>query len=366
MVKSDISFRVSSRKTKKKLKPLRRALARNSLTNHVTSREYLVSVSSSSDISNQNRDEIESTVGNETNEEDDKGEVDCNVEELQETSSEIKEEDLNVVDDSSSSSSNSDSSYSDDKDPQNSKLDVGHCISVGKVLIEKGLVEHFNSLCGGKQKAGVIKYILRRTSQLLIWTFFYKQSSDLVAGSVIQWYAELIEQNYTLLERFVTSYLDETRGLTAATCYNYLCDIAKSFKWFIWYRRDRCNENPVDGNSAGGFNDLINQLRKNLKPARQKQRVAHTLRNMVAKHRFPPGGINELRTYIEDGIQWAISIDPLTVINRRIDYNRFLSIIISALYLFSAQGRIGGWISYLFLLIYDITVCPFQGSRTYV
>ena len=256
------------------------------------------------------------------------------------------EKDLEAERVSCNSSNKSDESYSDDIDLQDLKLDVEHCESVRKVLIDNGLVDHFNSYCGGKQKPGVIEYILRRTSQFLIWTYFYHHSRDLESHSVIPWNADLIENNYTLLERFVTLYLDEIRGLTASTCYNYLCDIAKSFKWFIWYRHNRCSENPVDGISAGGFSDLINQLRKNLKPAKQKQRVANTLRKMVAKGRFPSGGIHELRQHLEDGIKWAISIDPVSVINRKVDYNRFLSIIINALYLFSAQGRIGGELQY--------------------
>jgi len=248
-------------------------------------------------------------------------------------------------DDEYNCSSDSDSSYKDDVSVLNVeelKLDAALCTSVGKILIDKGMVKHFNSLCGGKQKPVVLKYIVRRTSQLLVWTYFCHFLTHLNTDSVIQWYADLIENQYMCLERFVSIYLDDMRGLSASTCYNYLCDITKSFKWFIWYRHDRGNEYPVEGISAGGFADLLSQLRKNLKPAQQKQRVANTLRNMVANHRFPKGGIHELRQHLEDGIQWAISVAPATVISRKIDYNRFLSIIVNALYLFSPQGRIGG------------------------
>ncbi len=243
------------------------------------------------------------------------------------------------------SSSGSDSSYKDETiviNVRDLKIDVSLCSSVGKVLTDKGIVEHFHSLCGGRQKPAVLKYIVRRTSQLLIWTHFYHFHTNLAIDSVIQWFAELIETYYMCLERFVTWYLDEIKGLSASTCYNYLCDLTKSFKWFIWYRHDRRNEYPVDGTSAGGFADLLTQLRKNLKPAQQKQRVDNTLRNMVENHRFPKGGIHELRQHLEDGIHWAISVSPEKVINRKLDYNRFLSIIVNALYLFSPQGRIGG------------------------
>jgi hypothetical protein len=243
------------------------------------------------------------------------------------------------------SSSGSDSSYKDETiviNVRDLKLNATHCSLVGKVLMDKGIAEHFNSLCGGRQKPVVLKYIVRRTSQLLIWTHFYHFLTNLTIDSVIQWFAELIETYYMCLERFVTWYLDEIQGLSASTCYNYLCDLAKAFKWFIWYRHDRRNEYPVDGTSAGGFADLLTQLRKNLKPAQQKQRVENTLRNMVANHRFPKGGIHELRQHLEDGIHWAISISPDKIVSRKLDYNRFLSIIVNALYLFSPQGRIGG------------------------
>eukprot|EP01036_Dinobryon_divergens_P039101 gene39101-51465_t len=340
MVKLDLKFRPRKKK-KKLLMPLRALVV---LSNSVgqkrdptqSSNDVLTQVTDSADNTDEDREYV--------HHHDDLDETRI-IDDSQhpETNEDSKfEKDLDAERVSCSSSSNSDVSYSDDIDLQDLNLDVEHCETVREVLIDKGLVDHFNSNCGGKQKPGVIEYILRRTSKFLIWTYFYNHLSDLETHSVIPWYADLIECNYTLLERFVTLYLDEIRGLTASTCYNYLCDIAKSFKWFIWYRHNRCSESPVDGISAGGFNDLINQLRKNLKPAKQKQRVANTLRKMVAKGRFPSGGIHELRQHLEDGIKWAISVDPITVINRKVDYNRFLSIIINALYLFSAQGRIGG------------------------
>jgi hypothetical protein len=374
MVKLDLKFRPRKKK-KKLLMPLRALAVLNSNASSSNSVDsfHVCQKRDNNDVSNHRVDVIESAIDED------------NADEYIESVHHDDFDETNIIDDSqqpetieeseferdleaervSCSSSNSDVSYSDDIDLQDLKLDVEHCEPVRTVLIDKGLIDHFNSNCGGKQKPGVIVYILRRTSQFLIWTYFYYHSSDLESHSVIPWYADLIECNYTLLERFVTLYLDEIRGLSASTCYNYLCDIAKSFKWFIWYRHNRCSENPVDGISAGGFNDLINQLRKNLKPAKQKQRVANTLRKMVAKGRFPSGGIHELRQHLEDGIKWAISVDPITVINRKVDYNRFLSIIINALYLFSAQGRIGGEIRYIHIFAIYSTFFPIQVSRTY-
>ena len=285
MVKLDLKFRPRKKK-KKLLMPLRALAVLNSNASSSNSVDsfHVCQKSDNNDVSNHRIDVIESAIDED------------NADEYIESVHHDDFDETNIIDDSqqpetieeseferdleaervSCSSSNSDVSYSDDIDLQDLKLDVEHCEPVRTVLIDKGLIDHFNSNCGGKQKPGVIVYILRRTSQFLIWTYFYYHSSDLESHSVIPWYADLIECNYTLLERFVTLYLDEIRGLSASTCYNYLCDIAKSFKWFIWYRHNRCSENPVDGISAGGFNDLINQLRKNLKPAKQKQRVANT------------------------------------------------------------------------------------------
>jgi len=206
MVKLDLKFRPRKKK-KKLLMPLRALAVLNSNASSSNSVDsfHVCQKSDNNDVSNHRIDVIESAIDEDNADEyiesvhhddfDEKYIIDDS--QQPETIEESEFERDLEAERVSCSSSNSDVSYSDDIDLQDLKLDVEHCEPVRTVLIDKGLIDHFNSNCVGKQKPGVIVYILRRTSQFLIWTYFYYHSSDLESHSVIPWYADLIECYYT-------------------------------------------------------------------------------------------------------------------------------------------------------------------------
>ena len=216
--------------------------------------------------------------------------------------------------------------------------------AVVDILKEKGIERHYLSLAGGQLKSAAIKYIMQRTALLLVWTYKSSENKDLplMTKDVLLWFFELITVYYSLVETFLTEYLDGIRHFSPSTCINYICDIVKAVTWFVWFREERTQEFKIGGYDERGIVCLLQQLKKSLKPSLRKQRLANSLENMIADRRFPVGGIAKLQEYMIDDIQWAYSIDARFVARAKRMYNKFLSILVSALYVFSPQGRVGG------------------------
>ena len=223
-------------------------------------------------------------------------------------------------------------------------LDNTQVCAVVDILKEKGIERHYLSLAGGRLKSAAIKYIMQRSALLLVWTYKSEteQSIPLMKNDVLLWFFQIITTSYSLVEKFLTEYLDTSRKFSPSTCINYICDITKAVTWFVWFREDRIQEFKIGGYEERGIMCILQQLKKSLKPSLQKQRLANSLENMIADRRFPSGGIAQLQGYMIDDIQWAYSIDAHFVARARQMYNRFLSILVSALYVFSPQGRVGG------------------------
>ncbi len=57
---------------------------------------------------------------------------------------------------------------------------------------------------------------------------------------------------------------------------------------------------------------------------------------------FPSGGLTQLQEVMVEDIEWAKDIDEHLVRTCIQSYNKFLAILIGAMYCESPQGRIGG------------------------
>jgi hypothetical protein len=233
---------------------------------------------------------------------------------------------------------------SKNQEPTNYNQDIKiETINMVKVsLEERGIKDYFQSKCGGLKRPHVTSYIVHRVALLLAWTYQFFHLLLLPAQEVIAWFAVLITVEYELLEKFVSRYLDQFKGLSASTCSNYLCDISKTVNWFIYFRDNRRSEHGIDPLAVGGFTALLSILKKNFKPAIQKQKLANTLARMVTTNRFPHGGIFQLRQLLHDGLKWAESVSVEIITGQKYYYNKWISVLINAMYMFSSQGRIGG------------------------
>jgi len=224
----------------------------------------------------------------------------------------------------------------------NHNIDHAKWELVYTVLVKKGMQVHFESVLGGGIKKDVAKYVLKRTAELLIWTYQHKSKLNLEEDSVMYWFQTLILDDYILVEPFSSKYLSGYRQLTPSTCLNYITDFVKAINWFIWFRDNRDTEYKTEGASAGGILSICSKLKRSYKPCLRKQRLNKTLEHLVESDHFPSGGLIQLQEEMTDDIKWAKEINEHLVRTCHQSYNKFLSILIGAMYCESPQGRIGG------------------------
>ena len=213
---------------------------------------------------------------------------------------------------------------------------------VHEVLSFKGMKDHFQSMLGGTMKEDSTKILIRRIAALLTWTYQQKCKSCIQDTEVIQWFHTLIRKEYILVQSFSSKYLIDYRQLSPATCRSYVNDFSKAVNWFLWFRESRDFECPIEGASAGGIIALCSKLKSSFKPSIQKQRLKKTLEHLVESGSFPSRGLVELQEVMVSDIKWAKNVDEHVVRNCTQTYNRFMAILISAMYCESPQGRIGG------------------------
>jgi len=213
---------------------------------------------------------------------------------------------------------------------------------VHEVLSLKGMKDHFQSMLGGTMKEDSTKILIRRIAALLTWTYQQKYKSWIQDTEVIQWFHTLIRKEYILVQSFSSKYLIDYRQLSPATCRSYVNDFSKAVNWFVWFRESRDYECPIEGASAGGIIALCSKLKSSFKPSIQKQRLKKTLEHLVESGNFPSRGLVELQEVMVSDIKWAKNVDEHVVRNCPQAYNRFMAILISAMYCESPQGRIGG------------------------
>ena len=226
-------------------------------------------------------------------------------------------------------------------------------ITLGKEEIEetlselkrKGLEKHLLTMGGFRSNPSAVLYIIQRTAKMLIWTYKAKRNNKpLPADSVMEWFRMLIIEEFELLEVYVSKYLLLVNRFSASTILNHLTDINKAMRWFIWFRKGNKKCSIDIAHDRGSFSQLLTQLKSSFKFSLRKQREAKTIDNAIDEGQFPLGGIAQLQAYVEDDLPWAYSFgeENSNIEFDKDSYQKFLAILVAALYTFSPQGRIGG------------------------
>ena len=284
---------------------------------------------------------------------------------LQDNNSINKEEDFflaanDIVDEGSSEAS------SHEIDTASNYFDKDTVKLTANVLKKYGLERHLNSIIGGSLSKSTSHYVIERTATMLCWTYANKLNYSLSKKGVLQWFRQIIKKEYNSLRTFVLEHLESFRGYSPLTILNYLNDLGKSFSWFIWFRENRTKKVYINViYEKGGFQKMLKRLKKNIKKSANMQRANNAINNVVNTQQLPKGGIVQLQEcLLNDEIPWALLIGNEVAVTK-CTYNRFLAVLVASMYVFSPQGRIGGYwsevLSELIIFIFKITFLRHPG-----
>ncbi len=221
-----------------------------------------------------------------------------------------------------------------------------------KIVIEgleaSGLKMHLQSAMGGELPEKPIATLLRRTADLLIWTYMTVSKNVLETSNVMSWLKDFLTVHFEYLVSFVKD-LETSKGRSPATVLNFLNDLKKVIVWSVSFRPPLASYR-VTGDEVESILLLIRAISRTYKKKLKKDQCdasKSTLAGIVFSRKLPVDGHKALvKTLVEEKPWIHIFIDkmkdPSWKVVDKDEYDIFLQIMFAAMYVFSPQGRVSG------------------------
>lgn len=154
---------------------------------------------------------------------------------------------------------------------------------------------------------------------------------------------KLLAKNHNLLEMFVL-HLENDKLAKPATIANYITEIKGLLTWLL-------NASPMPHTSADiqalyPVVELLQGLRAGQAKKVKATKNQHTFANRVKTMRMPEGGFQAVLACVDNATgqmhKWAREVEECCSEFSEKEYNYFLGVLISSLYVYAPQGRIGG------------------------
>jgi hypothetical protein len=230
------------------------------------------------------------------------------------------------------------------------------------ILERYGLKSHFTSAVGGKIAIKRINSISRRLAGCVHWIYnLCDPPVDRLRGNHSQFNEEtfmryvkcFILREYVLLSSYI-NYCEKNFNLKSSTAKGIVSNIYAGIKWFILFKNT--SEYRINQFRIYGIDETVKGLRKCLSKDMKKNRVDATLSKVTYDLKLPEGSssleqLQILQKHLQDQIPMVnriLSVFLKENILSRTDYILFMRILYSSLYVFTAQGRVGGVESLLY------------------
>lgn len=176
-----------------------------------------------------------------------------------------------------------------------------------------------------------------RMCRILLWT--YTTDGSMSSPSVLHWLRTLVKDKPCLVSRY-TLYLK--KQCTDSTVRIWLLNLGTMITWFTKLR-DKQLQPKFRESDMQQFRDILKKECHDCRKGERHHRSKVTVETMLQSGLLPSGGIRELQVALEDGIKWVN--EESSSLEHGIDeehYYRMLEVLVCGLYLYSAQGRVGG------------------------
>jgi hypothetical protein len=230
------------------------------------------------------------------------------------------------------------------------------------VLERYGIKSFFTSTIGGKISMKRINAISRRLCHCVYWTYnlcdppverLLDKYNEFNEQTFMRYVKCFITRDYVLLSSY-GAYCEKYTGLKSSTTKGIITEIYAGIKWFVLFKNT--SKFHVKPDRISGIEETVKGLRKCLSKDIKKNKPDATLSKVTYDLKLPEGSssleqLQVLQKHLKDQIPRVnhilfgfIKENILT----RNDYNFFMRILYSSLYIFSPQGRIGGIESLLY------------------
>lgn len=203
------------------------------------------------------------------------------------------------------------------------------------VLNSAGLYKHF-IICNKSKNDS--KRIVQRFAQFIVWSYTEHNNTTIIANmeNVTWWFHALMHEHYQLLLSFC-EHLVHKKQLKPSTVRTYSSDLEKCFEWGTLFAPPPMKA-PM--NSHDGIRAVAGLVRTNQARSQRAARSHNTWHELVQNRRIPAGGLAALQGAVVEELPWARTVRAQDIDD--VAYRRFVQLVVSAVYVFSANGRQSG------------------------
>lgn len=192
-----------------------------------------------------------------------------------------------------------------------------------------------SDLGGGKKTRDSVR-ILRNTARFLLWSHEEHNTESLQPEGALLWLKEIITREYRLLHKY-SLHLTNALRYSSSTVRNHTGDIVNACEWFLIYASD---PNELSPECIVRIRHVAASIRKVQVKREKNKRSRCTMDSKIRERRMPSNGLPELQEAVRGQLTWALSLTEHDIYKE--SYKLFMGVLYSALYVFSAQGRISG------------------------
>ena len=219
---------------------------------------------------------------------------------------------------------------------------------VTSCVVASGLSGYLTSALGGGKTTQFVNKFAKQVLNLLNST---KEALDGTGLNMVDdkvFVGEVWSTALTIATNDMTSIADhldklKTRGLKDNTLRGHVATYKLFFYWFSYVFKGR-NQYPVDSENKKMlevvFSNLGRFYGKAAKVVRRKER--QSIEEKVALKAWPEGGFEDLQMCLIPHIKALLAMDQAKIRVDEESYRHFKQVLVSGIYAFSVQGRIGG------------------------
>ena len=207
--------------------------------------------------------------------------------------------------------------------------------AVAALLVDAGMHIFLYSCNKSKESS---KLLIQRCAQFIVWSYSVEYNAQMIPTeeNVTSWFGRLALEKYGHLLAFA-EYLLHKRNLAPSTVRNYASDVEKLFSWGSLFAPASFKQ-PI--NSDEGIRAVAEIVRANQAQKHRHEHSENTWAAQVKHRRLPVGGLADLQAAVLEELAWARSVRRCDIDD--VAYRTFVQLTVSAVYVFSANGRQSG------------------------
>lgn len=210
---------------------------------------------------------------------------------------------------------------------------------VRQELITLDVLTYFQSSEGGNRECPWIMTWIGRMADLIVWTYHATGLSISQYPGAFEWLKRIYSSEYiSYLPRFLV-YLEKNKTRKAGTRYAHVIGWIAASTWMLNIQLDAISISDMDI-----ANRYFRLCGKNLRKSIRKENIMSkrtSIDDRIQNNTMPVDGLQSVQHAVLEEHPWCLQINHETVLDKEI-FRLFIDVLVTSLYAFAPQGRIGG------------------------